>query len=104
MIMQVLSKMVVPKRKLKSFDLMRSSSFRSAASSSGAPSPGPAPLSILDLDSPPVEQFSLALVPLAQPSMQDVATCVEDVEGSLRSLRDMSNAFEVHVFRKAAKL
>ena len=99
-ILEVTSKMKVPIRKAKSFDLNRSLSFGSAASSSASPPP---PLALCDLTSPGHQQ-SWALVPLNQPSLEEVSTTVEDVEGSLRTLRDMSAAFEAHAFRKKARL
>ena len=98
-IMEIISKMKVPIRKAKSFDLNRSLSFGSAASSSASPPP----LALCDLTSPGHQQ-SWALVPLNQPSLEEVSTTVEDVEGSLRTLRDMSAAFEAHAFRKKARL
>ena len=100
-IMAVIYKMKVPIRKAKSFDLTRSFSLGSAASSSA--SPPPPPLALCDLTSPGHQQ-SWALVPLNQPSLEEVSTTVEDVEGSLRTLRDMSAAFEAHAFRKKARL
>ena len=101
-ILEVTSKMKVPIRKAKSFDLTRSLSLGSAASSSASPPPPP-PLALCDLTSPGHQQ-SWALVPLNQPSLEEVSTTVEDVEGSLRTLRDMSAAFEAHAFRKKARL
>ena len=83
-ILEVTSKMKVPIRKTKSFDLNRSLSFGSAASSSASPPP----LALCDLTSPG-DPSSRALVPLNQPSIEEVTTTVEDVEGSLRILRDM---------------
>ena len=100
LIKPVIDMMKVPLKKSKSVEeWLNAGSF--LASPGSAASSSASPLALCDLTAPVT---STALVPLKQPSLQEVSTCVEDVEGSLRALRDMSSAFEAHAFRKEAKL